>query len=951
MNIRSLDHISFIFRWRESVITALLMLQPIQLYSAPTNIDSYINQLEQEDPTKLTTTANQFFDVLYKEGITDFLQRFSSQSHPDTIRAISWYWAAEYMYAKQHYDQCSNLAERALPLLHKYKMKAMESNALTLSGLAWFRRSNYYNAITYLKKSLDIDRQLKDKSRINSSLSNLAGILLAAKQFDMAEKCILNSIAICKTLHDPAKLAIRYGMASEIYHSMKKDELALDYANKAFELDSAGQRLQKLAIRRSQRAAAYFNMGRLKEAKKELDKAIPVLKQSNNVTSLGICCNQMGEILLAYNHLNKATRYFQQALDIFIKKEDIYNQCRSRKGLYNALKGTNPQKASEHILAYSELKDSLYNTDIENIVGYNLAELNREELEIRATSLWHSSIMTIIFAVTIIIIMMGIIAVLLFAARLKSKSYAALHDLSIARDQFFTHITHEFRTPLTVIQAACNHILEAGPNEIDEIHVDTINIRRQGNNLLQLINRILALAKLKSDRSFSPQWYQDNLVRLIEITIDSFRNLTNQKQIKISYTSKPANIKIDFVPEYLQNILRNLLSNAIKFSPEGAEVKIRIWKEASLIKIAVRDSGNGMTEAEMVHIFEPFYQTKETTKNNIGSGIGLPLVKLSAEAMDGQVSVQSTPGIGSVFLVTLPQKHGHTIWPLYAEYEDKLADETSISAQEMQLDDSAADDEDAIRILIAEDTPEVAHYMAHQLKGNYNFYFAPNGRVALEKANQLVPDVIITDIMMPELDGIEFCKMIRQSDLLNHIPVIIVTAKATHEDLMTGLEAGADAYLEKPFCSDELNIRVAKLLEQRELLKEKYSQEITYRQDIAITIGNEENQSNEFITKFIQKVHEQMPTGKIDYTLLASEMFVTRAQLNRKIKAVSGMSTSAYIHIIRIAAAKEMLLKKDMPVNEVAMKCGMNDVSYFCSSFKKATGLTPKQFRSEGKIQ
>lgn len=855
------------------------------------------------------------------------------------------------MYARQNYGRCTDLAERALPLLRKHNMKAMESDALSLAGLAWFRRSNYYKAMTYLKKCLDIDRELGDKVRLNTSLSNLAGMFLTAKQLDMAEKCILNSIAICKTLNDPVKLAIRYGMASEIYHSMRKDELALDYANKAFKLDSTGQLPQKMAIRRSQRAAAYIDMGRLKEAQNELDKAIPVLKQSDNVTSLGICCNQMGEILLASNQLDKATGYFQQALNIFIKKQDRFNECRARKGLYNALKNTNPSKASEHIIAYSELKDSLYNKDMEHIVGYKLAELNQEELENRASSLWYSSIMTIIIAVTIIIIMLGIIAVLLFVTRLKSRSYTALHDLNIARDHFFTHITHEFRTPLTVIQAACNDIFDAGPNEMDQIQEDTINIQRQGHNLLELINRILALSKLKSDRSFAPQWYRDNLIRLIEITIDSFRNLANQKQIKISCSSNTSHMEIDFVPEYMENILRNLLANAIKFSTKGGEVKIRIWKDADQIKIIVKDSGIGMTDAEMEHIFEPFYQTKEASKNHLGSGIGLPLVKLSAEAMEGQISVQSTPGIGSEFLVSFPQKHGHTVWPLYAGYDNEFTDEVSKPSEDMDLDDAAMDNEDAIRILIAEDTPEVAHYMARQMKGNYSFYFAPNGHAALEKANQLIPDVIITDIMMPELDGIEFCKMIRQSELLNHVPVIIVTAKATHEDRITGLEAGADAYLEKPFYSDELNIRVAKLLEQRQLLREKYSQKITAHQEVEQTIGNGKDASNEFINKFIQKVHEQMPSGKIDYILLASEMFVTRAQLNRKIKAVSGMSTSAYIHIIRIAAAKKMLLNSDIPVNEVAFKCGMNDVSYFCSAFKKATGKTPSQFRSGGNLQ
>lgn len=269
---------------------------------------------------------------------------------------------------------------------------------------------------------------------------------------------------------------------------------------------------------------------------------------------------------------------------------------------------------------------------------------------------------------------------------------------------------------------------------------------------------------------------------------------------------------------------------------------------------------------------------------------------------------------------------------------------------------------DGVRILIVENTTDVAKYIRRQLNPQYHYYFAANGREGLEKATELVPDVIITDVMMPEMGGFELTEHIRLSELLNHIPVIIVTAKATHEDRMRGLETGADAYLEKPFHADELNVRVEKLLEQRRLLQKKFmsphagfineakpeeategAAEISPAEESMAPVLTEKNQS--FVDKFSRLVLAQMADGKVNYEALASDMFLCRAQLSRKLKTITGMTLTECVFDIRIAQAKRLLADTDLSVADIDMQCGIDNPPYFSQLFRKATGLTPQQFR------
>ena len=547
----------------------------------------------------------------------------------------------------------------------------------------------------------------------------------------------------------------------------------------------------------------------------------------------------------------------------------------------------------------------------------------------------------------------GLLAVVLYTSRLRQRSHQALKKLSAMRESFFTNITHEFRTPLTIIHSAAGEVMRLAPPD-SEIHSDAAAIVRSEQGLLRLINQILDIAKMTAGASMQqPAWKHGDVVPLIRSIAESHATIAATAGITLAFEPQEKQVLMDYVGDYVQKIVQNLLSNAIKFTAPGGEIHLSTSTDGRNFVLRVSDTGIGFTPEQKEHIFKPFYQVSNDTQG-IGTGIGLSLVSLSVEKMKGTIEVHSAPGEGSVFTVILPiVAKGEVI----SKYEpDPVPEplpvaEAGEAAIELTADDGDVDASDGTHVLIVEDTPEVARYMKRQFPADagYRFHFAADGEEALEKARQLVPDLIITDVMMPRMDGFELCRRVRADELICHVPVIMVTARATHEDRLQGLQAGADAYLEKPFHADELTLRAAKLLEQRELLRRKYSEAVASGGEVQSAVQSEGDKA--FIEKVTDAVRTAISSGKgrIDYDALAYALCLSRAQLNRKVKAVTGCTTTDFILQIRIAMAKQYLDCSNLSIWEIALRCGMDSDSYFCTLFKKCTGMTPLQYKNREK--
>ena len=350
----------------------------------------------------------------------------------------------------------------------------------------------------------------------------------------------------------------------------------------------------------------------------------------------------------------------------------------------------------------------------------------------------------------------------------------------------------------------------------------------------------------------------------------------------------------------------------------------------------------------MAHVFEPFYQA-ENDSRHIGTGVGLALVKQIMDAVEGTVTLESKVGKGTAFHLSIPICN--TVKKEVGEMGNTAATALLTDSEPMLADSDNGDDQ--CRLLVIEDNRDIAAYIGAQFADRYAISYATNGHEGLDKAQQLVPDLIITDLMMPGMDGLELCRQIRGNDIINHIPIIIVTAKITEEERIRGLQAGADAYLTKPFNADELQTRVEKLLEGRKLLQQKYTQTVTEHKE-----EDEEQNTPQpsctdlrFLSKVSDVVYMQLSRNKsVDVELIASNLCMSSRQFHRKMVALTGRTPTAYIQRIKIQKAKTLLNgNPQMNFTEIADLSGFGDYSNFVRAFKNVCGITPTEYRRQNK--
>lgn len=551
-------------------------------------------------------------------------------------------------------------------------------------------------------------------------------------------------------------------------------------------------------------------------------------------------------------------------------------------------------------------------------------------------------------------------------ARLKSqlnfeqREAKRIKEVDSLKTQLYTNITHEFRTPLTVILGMAQQVINK-PGE----HFDNgMNmIIRNGESLLKLVNEMLDLSKLETGK-MSLQLVQGDIINFLRYIVESFNSLAESQQKQLHFLSEMDVFEISYDPEKMRQIVANLLSNALKFTPEKGNIYITVSKESLesaeagvLLVIKVKDTGIGIPESQLQHVFERFYQLDNShTRKMEGTGIGLSLTKELVKLMQGTITVKSPPtgsNKGSEFTVTLPVKladgkrevlqeqvfdGGKTTTIKQPLLPENFSDESSVNGKPL--------------ILLVEDNADVVAYTASCLP-DYRLAVGRDGREGLEIAIEIIPDLIITDLMMPYVDGYEMCAQIRKNELTSHIPVIMLTAKTDIESKMEGLESGADAYLEKPFNKHELLVRIKKLLELRMQLKQYYINKIGLAEnqpDVAVTvlqpeIAAENKIENAFVKKIRETIEAHLTDSSFNVELLCRQIYMSHSQLHRKLEAVTGCSPNKFIRIIRLNKAKEYLKNTENSIASIALDCGYNDPGYFARVFKQEYGITPQEWR------
>jgi signal transduction histidine kinase/DNA-binding response OmpR family regulator/ligand-binding sensor domain-containing protein len=535
-----------------------------------------------------------------------------------------------------------------------------------------------------------------------------------------------------------------------------------------------------------------------------------------------------------------------------------------------------------------------------------------------------------------------------------------IKELDAVKTQLYTNITHEFRTPLTVILGMAQQVINK-PDEHFNNGMDMIV--RNGQSLLNLVNEMLDLSKLETGK-MQLQPVNGDVINFLRYIVESFHSLAESQKKQLHFLADIDALYIAYDPEKIRQIVANLLSNALKFTPEKGNIYISVSENslqhdehsATLI-IKVKDTGIGIPEDQLQHIFDRFYQLDNShTRKTEGTGIGLALTKELVKLMEGEITVKSPPtgaNRGTEFTVVLPLKKiaaaENSI--TYTTVKDEHPQAISIKkTTAFEIADEQHTKQKPL-ILLVEDNADVVAYTASCLP-DCRLAVGKDGREGFDIAAEIIPDLIITDVMMPFVDGFELCRQLRHNEYTSHIPIIMLTAKADIESKIEGLEQGADAYLEKPFNREELLMRIKKLLELRKNLQHFYLKKAGLtNNNISPAAAEEENIAdtkfeNEFVKKVREAIEEHLTETNFTVEQLCKLIFMSHSQLHRKLDALTGCSPNKFIRIIRLSKAKELLKKPAESIASIALDCGYSDPGYFARVFKQEYGVTPQEWRS-----
>ena len=570
---------------------------------------------------------------------------------------------------------------------------------------------------------------------------------------------------------------------------------------------------------------------------------------------------------------------------------------------------------------------------------------------------WQSNLAWLIYLLTIMTI--SYISYKVFIERIRERrilkfereEHKQLEALNSKKIQFFTNISHEFRTPLTLILNPLNDIIKG---DFSNLSLTTKNkleiIHKNSNRLSRLINELMDFRKLQFNK-MSVNASKINLIPFIEEVSSHFEGEATEKNIILSvdYSENPINVWGD--PSMLEKIIFNLLSNAFKVTPTNGMVSIYINKSSNKInfplidpekllesiEIIIEDTGSGIKKENINKIFDRFYQVTEFDKQYYGgTGIGLEVVRNFIELHKGKIEVSSKLNIGTQFKIQLPNGNKHLeIKNNTVKYNSNDNLQTKLTAFENSNNKSKDK-----TLLIIDDNSELRSYLNNELDTNYNILLAENGKIGFELANKHIPDIIITDVMMPVMDGIELCKMIKNDLRTSHIPIMMITAKGMEVDKIKGIDSGADVYLQKPFNMNVLKSHLKQLISTRKILFKKYLSGIDFSE-------NTTSLDQEFILNVLNYINKNISDNNLNVENLADELLLSRSKLYRKIKALTGLTANEFIRNVRLEKSKEILENSEFSISEICYKVGFSSPSYFTKCFKLQYGVLPKEIRED----
>lgn len=839
-------------------------------------------------------------------------------SEETALKNKDWKSLIEVYFKKGNYLFNESDYAQALPLFLKVDSIAKAKNYdtfLTIKSL--LKRAEISRlAFTYDSTNLAYEiaqealrraKEINSQEGIHNAYAQLAG--LAELRNDNKEAKTYIDLALnyyLKTKNE--KLVSRmYLINSAYYYNIDSIEKADESRYKAIQYLEEKNNDYEMA------KAKYYYGHFLRYYRYDYKKAIPFLEDSKvlhekvnkDESSLyQLCLRDLAICYDIFGNYEKSQNYYKQAYDLNIELTKKANRNTSRR-----LEAQHQNDKKEQEIALLKSEKALN------------AQKQKNQRNLLLGGLGITSIAGLF---------------LFFMYRNRQKTNSKLKELDALKSNFFANISHEFRTPLTLISSPIDDILT--DDSISDKNRQQFTVAKQNSErLLSLVNQLLDLSKIDAGQ-LKLNLQEGNVLQLIAALSESFDHSATQKNIRLNLNIKQREENVWFDKDAVEKITVNLLSNALKYTPENGSVVCNAYIENHQLILQVKNTGTGLTYEESNHVFDRFYQTNE---QNQGTGIGLALVKELVELHKGTIEVISTPNEWTIFNVTLSiDKNSFKNVTILSTDESESNIEAPIISNTIFEDDNEFVDSELPILLIVEDNNDLRHLLKQIFEDNYTVISAPNGKLGVELALEHIPDIIISDIMMPEKDGVELTNDLKNDERSAHIPIILLTAKADVESKFTGIDTGADDYITKPFDKKLLALKVEKLIESRRKLQSRYSQEvILLPKDIAIT-----NLDELFLEKVQVVLDQNLVESSFSIEDFSKAVGMSRMQLHRKIKALTGLSASEFIRSQRLKLAAALLKKSDINISQVGYTVGFNDHAYFSKCFKETYKCTPTEY-------
>jgi signal transduction histidine kinase/DNA-binding response OmpR family regulator len=844
------------------------------------------------------------------------------------------------------------------------------------------RQSNYSRALAYLDEARQLVVTTGSREKLSRIYNMLGGIYKSQKQYDKALEFHFKSRDLNEEMDFQLGLATNFNNIGNVFLELKDYSKAKEYYLKSLRIRIKINDFPGIA-------SAYNNLGLISSYQQNFTEAIDY-----HLKAFDIFQELKDKSGLAMSFINQANTYLQAdeliiAADLANKGLELAEQGQFRKTqtegyriLSSAYSGMNRFKEAYYYhKLFKDYSDSIQSTELvaqitaltsrfeidqkEKEIELLSTEKERQALLIKTQKLRNNLMVGLTLAVIIVLIF------LYYNFRNKKKINRRLEELNLIKSRFFANISHEFRTPLTLLLGPLEELLE-DPDRKEKEMIRMMH--RNASRLLLLDNQLLDLSKLESGK-LKLEVEKSDIISAVKGMVMSFQSLAEKKRIAFNYNFQLPELQAYFDHDKLEKIVYNLLSNAFKFTPENGTVNVdlgvitnksdkmlpaRIRKiHGKIICLSVSDTGAGIASEHLPHIFDRFYQADSgSNKKFEGTGIGLSLTQELVTMHRGYVYAESELGKGTIFNVYLPIESGAYSFAeiiqdkehaeFLSKYEFEKLEKQNIQNRHDCVPEikSVLPGEPKVQILIVEDNTDMRSYIRDCFDLRYAVTEAENGKSGFDQATKIIPDIIITDLMMPEMDGLEMCHMLKTDDRTSHIPIILLTALASVEDRIKGLAMGADDYIAKPFNRLELQARAENLVTQRKKLMDRFTSEFRLEpHKIPITPVDQK-----FLEKLIHRIEKQIADPDMNVNHLIDEIHLSRSQLHRKLKALTGMSATEFIRTVRLRRAAHLLEEHFGSIAEVVYAVGFSNLSYFSKCFQKQYNMSPRDYAEKAAV-